>query len=208
MDTYPSLETDDRFARLYAQSDDPWQIDRGWYEQRKRALLMACLPRAQFDVILEPGCGSGALSMALASRCHQLIACDIAPRAIELARERLASCTNVALSCQQIPVHWPAAVTASSIDCIVISELAYFLQPQALTLLLARIKDCLKPHGVVVACHWQGKFAERTMDTNVIHAHIAATTGLHSVVHHEEPDFLLDVWSDDTRSVAMQEGLA
>jgi SAM-dependent methyltransferase len=206
--TIRDAQTIDMFTELYADNDDPWHIDHGWYEQRKRALLMASLPRQRFDIILEPGCGSGALSIDLASRCQRLIACDIAPRAIELARQRLASCSNVELACCQIPFEWPAGIQASSVDCIIISELAYYLQPQALTLLLDRIKNDLRADGVLVACHWQGAFPERTLETRAIHDRIAAATGLPNLAHHEEQDFLLDIWSGDARSVAMCDGLA
>jgi hypothetical protein len=65
----PSLSAD-YFAHLYADSDDPWRISTGWYEQRKRALLMASLPRERFAVGFEPGCSNGELTVLLASRCQ------------------------------------------------------------------------------------------------------------------------------------------
>lgn len=201
-------QTVDPFALLYTQSDDPWHIDRSWYEHRKRALLMACLPRERFDVILEPGCGTGTLSELLAMRCRLLIACDIAPRAIELARVRLETVSNVDLSCRHIPNDWPEGADSSTVDCVVISELAYYLAPPALAQLLARIRNCLKPDGMIVACHWKGPFAERTAATQELHTTIASATAMQSIVHHDESDFLLDVWTRDAYSIAAQEGLA
>jgi SAM-dependent methyltransferase len=203
--TFP-VSAHQAFTALYANNDDPWNIDCGWYEQRKRAVLLACLPREHFDVIFEPGCGTGALSAALAARCGRLIACDIAPRAIALAQQRLVECGNVELSCLQIPDEWPAATAPASIDCVVISELAYFLAPDAQCRLLAHVRTCLKPDGVLVACHWNRDFAARTTSTASFHAQIAAATGLQRLVQHAETDFLLEVWCGDPRSVAQREG--
>jgi LmbE family N-acetylglucosaminyl deacetylase len=51
----------DRFATLYSGGDgDPWQTRTSWYEIRKRAVLLACLPHARYAHAAEPGCGTGA----------------------------------------------------------------------------------------------------------------------------------------------------
>jgi hypothetical protein len=52
----------DYFDRMYADSQDPWDFAGRWYEQRKRALTMASLPRARFRRAFEPGCSIGQLS--------------------------------------------------------------------------------------------------------------------------------------------------
>jgi hypothetical protein len=49
------------FERMYADSEEPWEYRRRWYERRKRALTLAMLPRAGvFDWRAERGAG-GAL---------------------------------------------------------------------------------------------------------------------------------------------------
>ncbi len=195
------------FDQRYAGNDDPWHIDHRWYERRKRAVLLASLPRERFGLILEPGCGSGTLSAALAGRCDRLVACDISPRAIALAAGRLHGNANVSLSCQQIPTQWPLA-DGMHADCIVVSELGYYLAAPQFAQLAARIASTLADGGILVACHWKGAFDERTMQTPAMHDRLQASLGLASLVRHEEPDFLLDVWSADPRSVATHEGFA
>jgi hypothetical protein len=32
------------FEAMFAKSDDPWKFKSRWYERRKRALTLACLP--------------------------------------------------------------------------------------------------------------------------------------------------------------------
>lgn len=39
-----ALAASAHFSALYRGGDDPWQVRQRWYEQRKRALMLACLP--------------------------------------------------------------------------------------------------------------------------------------------------------------------
>ena len=49
-----------RFAELYA-AGDPWRAD-SLYERRKRAVVLASLPRERYRRAFEPGCGAGELT--------------------------------------------------------------------------------------------------------------------------------------------------
>ncbi len=46
------------FTELYRAADDPWRLGGSWYEERKRALTTAALPRARFRSAFEPGAPS------------------------------------------------------------------------------------------------------------------------------------------------------
>ncbi len=70
-------DTDKRayFQSVYGQGDaDPYGLRVRWYEQRKQAVLLACLTRRSYGRIFEPACGIGELSLALAARCDVLLA--------------------------------------------------------------------------------------------------------------------------------------
>ena len=43
------------FDALYAGSEDPYVVRHRWYEIRKRAVLLAALPRARYRRTYEPG---------------------------------------------------------------------------------------------------------------------------------------------------------
>ena len=50
------LGTGGRHAELYADGADPWRAG-SWYERRKRAVVLASLPRERYRRAFEPGCG-------------------------------------------------------------------------------------------------------------------------------------------------------
>ena len=64
------------FDAMFAKSNDPWKFRSRWYERRKRALTLACLPSARYAHGFEPGCANGELSACLATRCDRLLVSD------------------------------------------------------------------------------------------------------------------------------------
>ena len=108
------------FEDLFAGSDDPWGFRTRWYESRKRALTLACLPAARYARAFEPGCANGELTAALATRCDQVLASDGVAAAVLLAQQRLngLGLTNVSVAQAWVPQDWPA----QTFDLIVFSE--------------------------------------------------------------------------------------
>ncbi len=113
------------FETLFQHSDDPWKFRTRWYEARKRAVTLACLPAQRFVHGYEPGCANGELSAALAARCERLLVSDGSSHAVALARTRLAALPHVQVIEAWLPQAWPQ----EHFDLIVISELGYFLEP-------------------------------------------------------------------------------
>jgi SAM-dependent methyltransferase len=204
------------FEDLYRENDDPWGYRHRWYERRKQQLTLAALPRERFRRAFEPACANGELTALLAERCDALFACDLSGRAVQLARERCAGLRNVVIEQRVLPHEWPHANVSgvgpgssdAQFDLIVIGELAYYLDPDETALLAQRACASLAADGTLVACHWRHAFVERRLSAEAAHAVFDRAASLTRIVHHEEPDLLLDVWSADGRSVAQQEGLA
>ncbi|MCC8391570.1 nodulation S family protein [Paraburkholderia sp. MMS20-SJTR3] len=193
------------FDELYRRSDDPWRLREGWYERRKRSLTLALLPRPRYRNAFEPGCANGELTAELAKRCDALLAADLHPRAVTLARERVADAANVKVEQRTVPRQWPTA--SGPFDLIVVSEFAYYLDTAELETLAARIAASLTTDGTLLACHWRRPFAEARESADHAHALFDARCGLARLAHHAEADLLIDVWSRDARSVAQREGL-
>lgn len=191
------------FEGVYRISDDPWAFRTSWYEARKRAILLSCLPRQRYHSAYEPGCSNGELAAALALRCDRLRVSDGVPAAVALARTRLSSFTHVEVAHEWVPQDWGTGVY----DLIVIGEMGFYLSADALTGVLGRVKHSLAAEGTVVACHWRHPVKGYTLDGDTVHQMLETQLGIPRVVHHQEADFVLDVWSADGQSVAQHEGL-
>ncbi len=157
--------SDDALDALHEAHDDPWGVDRRWYERRKRALLLAMLPRERFRRGVEVGCSTGALALDLAPRCDSLVALDASPSAVAAAGSRLAGLEHVDVRLASVPDDWPDGAA----DLVVVSEVGYFLSPAALESLATRIRGSLDPDGVVVLCHWRHPVVGWPLDGPTVH---------------------------------------
>lgn len=182
----------DYFDRMYTGGDDPWRIEQSWYEDRKRAVLLGCLPRSTFRNAFEPGCAGGRLTVELAPRCERLLAVDAHPRAVELTRSRVAAQPNVDVGRLVVPDEWPAGKT---FDLVVLSEFGYFMEPPSWRELAERLAPSLAGDGTVVACHWRHPFAERRAESIDLHEVLHAALNPSRRTHLVDADFVLDVWS-------------
>ena len=192
-------ERPEYFDALYSDSADPWGLADRFYEQRKRELLLATLPRRHFERAFEPGCATGELTERLCERCAEVVAWDGAAAAVAATRKRLRHCPRVRVDQGRIPAQWPQG----QFDLIVLSEVGYYCTD--LAELTHRLLTSLAADGTVVACHWRRAAPDHPQTAEAVHA--ALGSGLRAVAHHEEGDFILDVWSRDGRSVAQAEGI-
>ncbi len=187
------------FDRLYAQSADPWGLRTRFYEQRKRALLLACLPRADFARAFEPGCALGLLTEELARRCRQVVAWDVAAAAVDSTRRRLAGHDGV--ESRTAPSRSSGRTAPSTSWCC--RRSGYYARD--LDLLARRAWDSLGPDGVLVACHWRHPAPDHPHDADAVHR--ALHRPGRRIVEHVEDDFRLDVWTATGRSVAVETGV-
>ncbi len=196
--------TEAYFDRLYGASDDPYALRTRWYEERKRALLLAALPERRYRRVFEPGCGVGELTALLAERTDHLLASDGSERAVAIAARRCRDLPQVRVVRQALPEDWPHA--AGPFDLIVLSEVGYFLEAAAMARLARCCEQSLTAGGTLVACDWRPDFDARALPTVAVHASLEAL-GLPRLLRHEEDDFLLQAWSRDARSVAERDGI-
>jgi hypothetical protein len=191
------------FDTLYAETD-PWDYRTRWYEQRKRALLLAALHRPRYRRGLELACSIGETTASLAVHCAQLVATDGNPAAVRRARRRTASMHGVRVEHMRHPAQWPPG----AFDLVVFSELGYYLETVDLDATIARIRACLDGDAMVLACHWRLPVQGCPHTGDAVHESIDRLLGLPRILHHEEQDVLLDAWTLDGRSVATAGGLA
>jgi trans-aconitate methyltransferase len=178
------------FDEMYASDPDPWQFESSWYEQRKYALTMAALPEPRYRSAFEPGCSIGVLTSLLAQRCDELLATDLVPDVVELARRRCRTLPGATLEVRPIPEAWPTG----PFDLVVLSEIAYYFDRPALDEIMALLLTTVVPGATIVGVHWRGS-TNYPLSGDQVHRVIDSYTELESVVHHVEPDFVLDVWN-------------
>ncbi|MDQ1169428.1 SAM-dependent methyltransferase [Microbacterium proteolyticum] len=179
-------------------------FDSRWYEERKRAALLAALPWRHYRATFEAGCSTGALTAHLADRSDRVLAVDLAPAALERARRRLAGRDHVELRRAMLPDDWPEG----AFDLVVLSEVAYYWAGADLDRGLTAAVASLSPDGHLVACHWRHPVAEYPHTGDDVHDALAARPDLVRLVRHEEEDFVLEVFGHPgARSVATEAGL-
>lgn len=189
------------FDELFAGNDDPWAFQTRWYEQRKRDLTLAALPRQRYVRVFEPGCANGELSLRLAERCSSLVCMDLSERAVELARLRLALHPQAQVVQGHLPQDWPDG----EFDLIVISEWAYYLTPASFIELIGLINKSLTPDGAVLACHWLHPIEGCPMDGRQAHDLLSQHLTLDHALKHKETDFLLEMWCKQATSFDLNE---
>lgn len=177
------------FDEVHSREDDPWSYTTSWYERRKRALTLAALPQEFYESGLELGCSIGTLSEDLAQRCRQFLGVDASSAALIQATRRLSGYPSAEARHLTMPHEWPAG----TFDLVVLSETGYYLSPEELTELLARIQACTRPGGTLLLCHWRHRIAGWQLDAEAVHAmarnHLAwPNHGL-----YREKDFILEV---------------
>lgn len=182
---------------------DPWGFRSRWYESRRRALVLACLPRQRFAHALELGCANGEMTASLAGRADALLALDASARAIALARQRVTA-PHVRLAQAELPREWPAG----RFDLIVLSEIGYYLSPADLRATADAMCAALAPDGVVLAAHWRHPFEGKTATQEQVHATLHERLALERLGGYLDADLCIDVLAADTRSIATREGLA
>ena len=180
----------DRFAELYEGGRDPWSTD-SWYERRKRGVVLASLPREHYRRAVEPGCGPGDLTVALAGRCDELLASDYVAAAADRARAAVREAGLAGVEVRTAAL--PEAVPPGPVDLVVFSEVLYYLDDAALAETLERAVAALGPGGDLLLVHWRGWPAEAPRDAAATHALVAAHPDLAPSIEHVDEHFLLHV---------------
>jgi len=192
------------FDGVYSANPDPWGFETRWYEKRKRAALIAALPRQHFENALELGCSIGVLTEELATRCDFMLGVDVVEAPLDVARKRLEGHTGVRFERRTLPEEWPDG----RFDLIVLSEVGYYFSIVRLRSLLEQCRASMAPGGVLIACHWRHLVEDYPITGDAVHACLTLVVGLQRTVHHAERDFILEVYEQrPAQSVAQRAGL-
>lgn len=234
-DAQSTVYSESYFDALYKDNSDPWQYQTRWYEQRKRDMCLAVLPQAKYGNAIELGCGNGVFSELLAQRCQTLLSIDGNHKAVDLARERLADASHVKVIQGVIPNILSTLKEADlakiglkeknstpayqpPFDLMVISEILYYLSPADIDTVSAWVKHNLALGGTLLCCHWRYAIDGFALTGETVHQRLQQAFDqkdklafTHPAFTHQsqlvDSDFLLDIWQNTPKTVAMQENL-
>lgn len=131
-----SVEAD--FDRLALLDDEGWTTNNHYHEFLLKQIPENC------ENALEIGCGTGAFARRLAQRCGRVTALDLSPEMIRVARERSRQFENLEFELADA-MTWDFPKSHFGFVCT-IATLHHLDQRE----LLPKIKDALKPKGILV----------------------------------------------------------
>ena len=174
-----------------------------WHEHWHRYHFAAPLV-AGLDV-LDVACGEGYGSALLASRAARVIGADIAPSAVEHAREQYADRANLEFQqadCAALPfaeASFDAVVSFETIEHIAAHEA-----------FLDEIRRVLRPDGLLIlSCPNKAEYTDRRGVTNEFHVrelyrpeleHLVAARFPHALWYGQRPSFYSVVWPEQGES--------
>lgn len=180
------------FEAKYRQSADPWDFIGSRYERDRRDLTLRSLMQSRYRRAFEPACSIGVLTAALAQRCDEVQAIDIAPSAVAMARERCANFPRVTIACADLAERCPEG----PFDLIVFSELGYYFSERRLTHIVESLSAALDAGGELIGVHWLGSSEDHVLHGDRVHA-ILKDTLMKScawIKGARRPGFRLDTW--------------
>ena len=137
------------------QIDAPWANDNYSSEELLKSdkIFKLCKIK-QGSKIIEPGCGSGRLTMLMAERCGdsgKIVAIDVSPGMIKKAKERLTGYNNVEVSCLSVE---DAAFENGNYDAVICHQVfPHFEDKKAV---LNKLVATLKTGGFFIISHFIG----------------------------------------------------
>ena len=147
-----STEAD--FDRLALLDEEGWTSNNHYHNS-----LLKHVP-ANCENVLEIGCGTGAFARLLASRCKRVVALDVSPEMIRVARSRSSQFDNLQFQLADA-MTWD--FPKSQFDFVCSIATLHHLQQREL---LVKMRDALRPRGVLVVLDLaeSNGLAERILD--------------------------------------------
>jgi SAM-dependent methyltransferase len=142
------------FERLFRTTSDPWNYRNSPFEAYKRRVLLRACGSRLYGRGLELACANGETTLRLHRRCLRLMAVDSSQTAVTAAGRRLGDVESVTLAVRLLPAEMPRG----PFDLIVVSELIYYLTPNAMRLLADLIESALAHGGRVAVLHHLRRF--------------------------------------------------
>ena len=180
------------FEAKYRACSDPWNFTDSEYERGRYEVTLRSLMRPRYRRAFEPACSIGVLTAALAERCDEVQAVDIAPSAVAAARTRCADFPGVTIGCADVLRQSPAG----PFDLIIFSELGYYFEEQQLKRIAESLGARLVAGGELLAVHWLGASRDHLLHGDPVHDILKDVLARSCawIKGDRHPGFRLDTW--------------
>ena len=179
------------FDAKYAEKLDYWDFESSVYEANKYAATLQSLPAGRYRSAFEIGCSIGVLTAKLAARSANLLAIDIADRALTAARVRCAALSNVQIAKMRFPRERPRRCTR--FDLIIVSEVGYYWSLPELNAAQDAIEERLEVDGRLVLVHWTPPVSDYPLTGDEVHESFLLRPCLRLLHGHRAASYRLDV---------------
>jgi len=158
---YQRFNTPSKFDTLYTLDKDPFNVSTSNYEQAKFNDILAVLDEREFIHTLDLGCGPGYLTAKFAPYSRKVTAVDFSEKAIELAKQNCANCTNVEFIKEDITKF----KRKDRYDLFFCSEVLYYLDDEGFDRLVANIREMSAPNAeLVVTCRLDDEVMRKRLE--------------------------------------------
>ncbi len=134
--TLESIQSD--FDRIALLTDENWNHNAQYHRYLINQIPKHCRH------ILEVGCGTGEFSRLIAERAEKVLAIDLSPQMIRLARENSKLCPNIDFIEGDVMTY---QLPDNQFDCIATLTTIHHLP---IEIILRKIKKALKPGGMFI----------------------------------------------------------
>lgn len=180
------------FDGVFSGDDDPWSLASSDYERAKFDRTVALLADRRYPRALEIGCAHGVLTKRIALLCDDLLAIDIAARAVALARERCRDRPEVRFETMAFPGE---TLDGAPFDLVLLSEVAYYWSAADLDRAGAWLGRNVRPGGRIMLVHYTGDTDYPQTGDAAVDRLADALAGRTAVAHAERADrYRLDLW--------------
>lgn len=182
----------DYFDGIFAQDDDPWSLASSAYEAAKFDHTMAVLADRAYATALEVGCAHGVLTERLAPLCANLLAIDIAAKAIDQARARCRALPQVRFARMAFPGQTP---DMDGLDLALLSEVVYYWNDADIGSAADWLRLRLKAGARILLVHYTGETDyPQTGDQAVAKLYAALDDGVAVERAERRERYRLDLW--------------
>lgn len=183
------------FDALYrfSPSRDPWDLGDNRIDSAKTAAVAALVRPEVHRRVLEVGCGPGFLTERLGRMTDSVLAVDSSTAAVEAALDRCRGLDGVELRMAHVP--GDLGPGDRDFDLVVLSDVGYYFDPDALRCLIADLRDRTAAGADLIAAHWSGPAPDHRIGADAVHRIIDSELGWRRCAVGSLPQHLVDVWT-------------